>query len=161
MILAGDHVYVGDVQSEGMRMADVMGDCKSDYLVVHDADIFRVNRHDCCVRDMAQTVLPKRVVSVVVLSDQHEAPRRRMDYFCEKEEREVFVAVDGYDIKGKFQMHHDYDSTMVMLMNLTSVVALTEAQITSQSGESMDAPVALINRAAILSLSLQQPAGVV
>lgn len=151
ILMVDEHLVVGEVQTRGKRLLDVLNDPLADWLHVYDAHLARRESKGASLAAANELVIRKsRLVLALLDGRKHESPDVRRFAFVEKTLRSALVIASGYDIRGRLHLKGKPDPIMV-LEEMGAFMPLTEAVVSHAGirGEKLDSAVAMINKSAI------------
>ena len=124
----------------------------SEYLTITDVDVFHRGDRDTPAVSMADTVIPKHLISLIAIPDrEHEAPMKRYNAKIQKTAFEAVVLVPGFAIRGRLHLQKiPDDSKNVLERDLGTFFPLTNANITG--GIEVKAPTVFVNKSFVYAL---------
>ena len=151
ILLMEEHLIVGEVETRGHRMLDVLNETMADWLNVHDAHISRRWAKAQAVATAGDLLIRKADVKIAVLGGgKHEAPEKRRFARVEKKQFSALALVGSYEVKGSLHLKAKREP-ILLLTELGSFIPLTEATIShaAPNDDKLEADVAIINKSAI------------
>jgi hypothetical protein len=144
-----EHLLIGEVQTRGLRLLEMLIDPHSEYVHINDVHVARRESKGQRLTTLKEVVLRKNLVRMAVLGGgQHEAPETRRFAFVDKQTYPAFVIVSGYEIEGHLQLRGAADPVSAMTHELKSFIPITHAKMSHAggNGEPLAASVVLCNR---------------
>jgi hypothetical protein len=149
IFVTDEHLLVGQVQTRGSRLLEMLIDAHSEYVHLDDVHVARRESKASRVTTLKQAVVRKELLRLAVLGGgQHEAPETRRFAFVDKQNFPAFVIVSGYEIEGGLQLRGAADPVSAMTHELKSFIPITDAKISHAGGhgDPLTASVVLCNR---------------
>lgn len=146
-----EHLIVGELQTRGKRLLEVLNDPLTDWLRIYDAHLARREAKAKSIEALDEVIIRKSELKLALLGGgKHESPEARRFAFVDKKLHFAVALVAGYEVRGRLHIkgHADIDRVLGEMGNF---VPLTEATVSHapMTGERLDASVALMNKAAI------------
>lgn len=144
-----EHLLIGEVQTRGLRLLEMLIDPHSEWLHINDVHVARREAKASQVTTLKEVVLRKNLLRLAVLGGgQHEAPETRRFAFVDKQTYPAFVIVSGYEVEGRLQLRGSADPVYAMAHELKAFIPITQAKISHAGGkaEPLGAGVVLCNR---------------
>ncbi len=158
ILTTGEHLIRCNIQSDGTRLLDVLNDTGSKYLRVTDVRVFqRTGNHE--VDRVSEAILAKSSLSLAIpASKRHEAPEKRVIAYTNKREREAFLLVDYYAIRGNIQLQGTNDPVSLLTLEACQFIPIPNGRITDSALGELDsvAPVVIVNRDRIALIQLAE-----
>lgn len=151
ILVVDEHLIVGEVQTRGQRLLDVLNDHFTDWLRVYDVHLARREAKTNSVESMPEAAIRKAELKLALLGGgKHESPEKRRFSFVDKRLHFAVALVGGYEVRGRLHLKGSSDLDRV-LAEMSNFIPLTEATVAhaGMAGEKLDASVVLINKAAI------------
>ncbi|HUY92026.1 MAG TPA: hypothetical protein VMV10_25015 [Pirellulales bacterium] len=151
ILLVDEHLVVGEVQTRGQRLLEVLNDHLTDWLHVYDVHLARREAKTSSVEALNEVAIRKSELKLALLGGgKHESPEKRRFSFVDKRLHFAVALVGGYEVRGRLHLKGSSDVDRV-LVEMSNFVPLTEATVAhaGMAGEKLDASVVLINKAAI------------
>lgn len=151
VLVVDEHLVVGEVQTRGQRLLEVLNDHLTDWLHVYGVHLARREAKANSVEALDEVAIRKAELKFALLGGgKHESPEKRR--FCVVDKRLHFAValVGGYEVRGRLHLKGSSDVDRV-LVEMSNFIPLTEATVAhaGMAGEKLDASVVLINKAAI------------
>lgn len=154
ILIVEEHLVVGEVETRGRRLLDVLNDSMADWLEVHDAHIARRTNKAQAVASAGELTIRKSDVKLAVLGGgKHESPETRRFAYVDKRQFSALAIVGSYEVRGRLHLKVKREPVR-LLAELGAFIPLTDATI-SHAGpvdEKLDAEVAILSKAAISAL---------
>lgn len=144
-----EHLLIGEVQTRGLRLLEMLIDPHSEYVHINDVHVARRESKGQRLTTLKEVVLRKNLIRLAVLGGgQHEAPETRRFAFVDKQTYPAFVIVSGYEIEGRLQLRGAADPVSAMTHELKSFIPITSAKLSHAggNGEPLASSVVLCNR---------------
>ncbi len=151
ILIVSEHSLVGTMTTKELRAQDIFNDGNTDYICLHDVQIYRHVERATCVTTVPNVVVVKENVELVVLpGSKHEAPTKRYNTFVQKETFHVFLTVPGYAVQGELHLPTSrYDSLYTLTHAIGKFFPITQARVSGAGGKVLVAPVVLANRSLV------------
>lgn len=156
MLLSGEHLLLGALPTNEQRITDILNDHRTDYIRGRSVRVFR-RRDNRCVATLPEIALPKaKLDMVLILDEEHEAKRKRMNCFVDKQADPVFLTVRGAEIRGQLHLSGPRDPVWFLTQQGTRFFPITQASVSQVlcGGEPLQASVAIVNKEAVLLFCL-------
>jgi hypothetical protein len=153
ILITYEHRFIGRVPTGGQRLLDILNDRSTDYVHVHDVEVFRNTDPETCIATFPEAVVRKADLSLVLITgEKHEAPEKRLYGFVPKKLYHVFLTVPGYEVQGRLHLALSSPEPVTVLARETGdffpVTQATVSQV-GGAGGSLQVPVIIINKASI------------
>lgn len=156
ILLAEEHLIIGEVETRGRRLLDVLNEQMGDWLLVRNAHVTRCTDKAKAVATAPELTVRKADVRLAVLGGgKHESPERRRFAYVDKQQFSALAIVGGYEVRGRLHLKVKRDA-LHLLVELSDFIPLTEA-IVSHAGpveEKLDAEVVIVNKSAVSAFSI-------
>lgn len=149
ILITEEHLLIGELQTRGLRLLEMLIDPNSEYVHIKDVHIARRESKANRVTTLKEVIIRKNLLRLAVLGGgQHEAPETRRFAFVDKQTYPAFSIVTGYEIEGRIQLRGTADPVLALTHELKSFVPITHAKISHAggNGEPLSASVVLCNR---------------
>ncbi|OYV95664.1 MAG: hypothetical protein B7Z73_02200 [Planctomycetia bacterium 21-64-5] len=149
IFITDEHLLIGEVETRGLRLLEVLIDPNSEYVYLNDVHVARRESKASRLTLLKQVVVRKQLVRLAVLGGgRHEAPETRRFAFVDKKSYPAFLIVSGYEIEGRLQLRGAADPVSAMAHELKSFIPVTQAKIghAGSKGDPLTAAVVLCNR---------------
>ena len=149
-LVTRDHRFTGTISTEGRRLLDVLNDENKVYLSLHPARVYRRADAETLVEEFPEAVVRKEDVSLAIIQDlKHEASRKRWSHHAPKPTFDAFLAVSGYEIRGKLHLSNaPLDLAAVLIRDLGPFFPVTEAEVADANGQ-FEAAVVIANKSRV------------
>ena len=154
ILMVDEHLIIGEVQTRGMRLLEVLNDHLTDWLHVYDVHLARRGAMANSIESLDEVALRKSEIKLALLGGgKHESPEKRRYSLVDKKLYFAVALVSGYEVRGRLHLKGSSDLDRV-LVEMSNFVPLTEAAVSHAelAGEKLEASVVLINKAAISTL---------
>ena len=151
ILLVNEHLIVGEVQTRGMRLLEVLNDHLTDWVHVYDAHLARREAKVNSIEALHEVAVRKSELKLALLGGgKHESPEKRRFSYVDKRLHLAVGLIGSYEVRGRLHLKGTSDLARV-LVEMGAFVPLTEATVShpGMAGEALEASVALINTAAI------------
>lgn len=155
-LLTRQHLFTGEVPTDGNRMLEVLNDQMTDYVRLSNGELYRAQDTAVPAFTFTQGVVSKHNIYLAMIAqDRHEAPAKRNHYFIKKRTSQVFMTVPGYEVQGTMHMTQ-FPDTATTISRVTRenqpFFPLTEATAypIEGQGEPLSAKVILVNRNSVV-----------
>ncbi len=145
MVISGRQRIAGFLDHGGHRVLDVLNDAGTDYLQLQNATIGQ----NTTPLDGA-TLLKSGIDFVVLVDEVHEAPLRQRYAFVEKQTYSAVIVVAEYVLHGSLQMKGRADTRIIVGRDAPTFFPMTDVVY----GDEGSRPVALVNKARVVAISL-------
>jgi len=130
-------------------MLDLLNDRTTEYLHIHDVQVFRSSAPEARIASFPDAVVRKEDLSLVlIIGERHEAPEKRLYAFVPKRPHHVFITVPGYEIRGNMFLTGAAEPVSILARETGQFFPVTQATVSGIGavGEPIEAPVILINK---------------
>ncbi len=161
ILMIDEHLIVGEVETSGRRLLEVLNDTLTDWLQVFGAHVARRTDKAHAVSTLDELMVRKADVRIAVPGGAtHESPEKRRFAYVEKKQFPTFAIIDGYEIRGAMHLKAKREMHQ-LLVDMASFVPLTEATISHVGplDEKLDAEVAIINKTFLRALHVKDALG--
>lgn len=142
------------------RLQDVLNGPMSDYLELTAVSTMRLRNPGVVVSSAKEVAIIKdTLVAVFIVSDEHEAPRDRLNNHANREQSVVTITAASVEISGLVHLAGYFPSAKGILANgLTNFFPVTEASVCFAGVEDSanSTPVVLVNRTHLTSLAIPE-----
>jgi hypothetical protein len=149
IFITDEHLLIGEVQTRGLRLLEMLIDPHSEYVYLNDVHVARRESKASRLTTLTEVVVRKNLLRLAVLGGgKHEAPETRRFAFVDKQNYPAFAIVSGYEIEGRLQLKGAAEPVSAMTHELKSFIPITQAKISHAggNGEPLAASVVLCNR---------------
>lgn len=149
ILVTEEHFLIGEVQTRGLRLLEMLIDPHSEYVHINDVHLARRESKASKVTTLKEVVIRKNLLRLAVLGGgQHEAPETRRFAFVDKQTYPAFLIVSGYEIEGRLQLRGAADTVSALTHELKAFIPITHAKLSHAggNGEPLAASVVLCNR---------------
>lgn len=149
ILVTEEHLVIGEVQTRGKRLLEMLIDPNSLYVHINDAHVARRESKANRRTTLKEVVVRKDLLRLAVLGGgQHEAPETRRFAFVDKQTYPAFLVVSGYEIEGRLQLRGAADPVAALTHELKTFIPITQATLSHAggNGEPLGASVVLCNR---------------
>ncbi len=146
-LVTRDHSFTGTIATEGGRLLDLLNDENRLHISLHSVRVYRRADTETLVEELPEAVVRKEDVSLVIIQDlKHEASRKRWSNHAPKPTFEAFLAVSGYEIRGKLHLNQPpIDLASILIRDLRAFFPVTQAQVSDANGQ-FEAAVVIANK---------------
>ena len=159
ILVVQEHLIIGELETRGHRLLDVLLDPMADWLQVFGAHVVHRAAKARAVASAADLLVRKADLQLALLGGgKHESPERRRFAYIDKQQFSALAIVGGYEVQGRLHLQAKRDPIR-LLAELGSFIPLTDATV-SYAGpreDKLDAEVAIINKSAVSALSVGEP----
>ena len=136
-LVTRDHRFNGTISTEGGRLLDLLNDENKVYLSLQRVRVYRRADTETLVEEFPEAVVRKKDVSLAIITDlKHEAARKRWSHHALKPTFGAFLAVSGYEIRGKLHLNHrPIDLASVLIRDLGAFFPVTQAEVADANGQ--------------------------
>lgn len=152
VLLTYEHRFTATVTTGGRRVLDILNDRTTDYLHIHDVQVFRSFAPETRVASFPDAVVRKEDLSLVLITgERHEAPEKRLYAFVPKKPHHVFITVPGYEVQGRMLLTGAAEPVSILARETGEFFPVTQATVSDvgAAGAPIEAPVVLINKATV------------
>jgi hypothetical protein len=145
------HRVVGRMINANQRLQDILNNKLSSCLSIFEATIYRPGTEQPLTY-CAEVTLPKSQVNLVLVQEQrHEAPTKRLFGYVQKDIYETFLAVAGYEVRGRLHFTTLLRPEIFLTDATSSFLPVTQATVTlaGDSALSWETTVVFVRRFAI------------
>ncbi|HEX5446206.1 MAG TPA: hypothetical protein VFW87_20435 [Pirellulales bacterium] len=149
IIVTAEHLLIGEVETRGSRLLEVVTDPHSEFLHLHEAHVSRREAKSKQLVALSEAIVRKTEICLAVLGGgKHESPETRRFAFVDKKSYSAFAIVAGYEVRGRLQLKGASDPVSALTHEIHGFMPLTEATLghPGDHGEPLLAAVALCNR---------------
>lgn len=149
IFITDEHLLIGEVQTRGLRLLEMLIDPHSEYVHLNDVHVARRESKANRLTTLKEAVVRKDLLRLAVLGGgKHEAPETRRFAFVDKQNYPAYVIVASYEIEGRLQLKGAADPVSAMTHELKSFIPITHAKISHAggNGDPLTASVVLCNR---------------
>lgn len=145
-----DHRFSGTISTEGRRLLDLLNDENKVFLSLQRVRVYRRADAETLVEEFPEAIVRKKDVSLAIISDlKHEASRKRWSHHAPKPTFGAFLAVSGYEIRGKLHLNQrPIDLASVLIRDLGAFFPVTQAEIADGNGQ-FEAAVVIANKSCV------------
>ncbi len=149
-LVTRDHSFNGTIATEGGRLLDLLNDENRVYLSLQPVRVYRRADTETLVEELPEAVVRKEDVSLAIIQDlKHEASRKRWSHHAPKPTFEAFLAVSGYEIRGKLHLNKPpIDLATVLIRDLGPFFPITQAEVSDANGQ-FEAAVVIANKSRV------------
>lgn len=156
------HLFEATINTGNYRLQEVMHNSISDYLNLQNVTIYRLTKDDAYSRaaSFPTAILNKAEIHLVLVkSETHEAPEKRMYSYVPKRSYSAFTTACGYDIQGHLSVAANPDPVGFLAREAKVFFPITRATLIHVSGgmEPMQVGVVLVRKAAVTFLQITNP----
>ena len=151
ILMVDEHLIIGEVQTRGMRLLEVLNDHLTDWLHVYDVHVARRGAMANSIESLGEVAIRKSEIKLALLGGgKHESPEKRRYAFVDKKLYVAVALIGGYEVRGRLHLKGSSDLDRV-LVEMSNFLPVTEAAVShaEMAGQKLDASVVLINNAAI------------
>ncbi len=153
ILITYEHRFTGQVPTGGRRLLDILNDRTTEYLHIHDVQVFRSTDTGTCIAAFPEAVVRKADLSLVLITtEKHEAPEKRLYGFVPKKLYHVFLTVPGYEVQGRLHLTASSPEPVAVLARETSeFFPITQATVSQVDGAAgtLQVPVIIVNKTSI------------
>lgn len=149
IIVTAEHLLIGEVETRGSRLLEVLTDPHSEFLHLNEAHISRREAKSKQLIALPETIIRKTEICLAILGGgKHESPETRRFAFIDKKSYSAFAVVAGYEVRGRLQLKGAHDPVSALTHEIHGFMPLTHATLghPGDHGEPLMAAVALCNR---------------
>ena len=97
IFITDEHLLIGEVQTRGLRLLEMLIDPHSEYVYLNDVNVARRESKASRLTTLTEVVVRKNLLRLAVLGGgKHEAPETRRFAFVDKQNYPAFAIVSGY-----------------------------------------------------------------
>ncbi|HVX62343.1 MAG TPA: hypothetical protein VHC19_17125 [Pirellulales bacterium] len=159
ILVVQEHLIIGELETRGLRLLDVLLDPMADWLQVFGAHVVHRAAKARAVASAAEVLVRKSDLQLALLgAGKHESPERRRFAYVDKQQFSALAIVGGYEVQGRLHLQVKRESIR-LLAELGSFIPLTEATVSyaAPREDKLDAEVAILNKTAVSALSVGEP----
>lgn len=151
ILITHEHRFTGTVPTLGQRLLDMLNDKTTDYLHIHDVQVFRSTDPETCIAAFPEAVVRKADLSLAIITgEKHEAPEKRLYAFVQKRAYHVFLTVPGYEAQGRLHLPRSAEPVAVLARDTDTFFPITQATVSRVgSDERLEVPVIIINKESV------------
>jgi hypothetical protein len=127
--LTRTHVITGYMSLHDQRLSDYLNDRRTNLLQLHDATLARLNDPGHPLVSVETSILPKKMISLVFVPPQKDAPPPRRFIGYTKEKHMVVVALEGVEVRGYLHTTGPLDAQQLITSLAESFLPITEATV--------------------------------
>jgi hypothetical protein len=159
ILVFGEHLLKGTVQTHGQRLLEVLKDEGSEFLSVYEAELFRRHFHAKSASFREVIVRKASIGLAIPATEKHEAPQRRIDAFVPKNDYSVFLVVLGYEIRGRMQLQGVGEPLQLVRLEMGRFIPVPDATISAAGSKwnSQLPQVVIVNRSDIALFEVTRP----
>lgn len=132
VILTARHSITGDLLYRGQRLSDFMNDRRETVISLRNAQVAHLSDPGKIIQQHPAAVVPKAWVAIVFEPPQKAIPpAKRLYGYVKKLEHEVYVILDGMDLRGTLHTTSDLDLRRILTGSTAeSYLPVTKAVVT-------------------------------
>ncbi len=136
VVLTPYHSIDGELRLLGVRFSDYLNDRRESVIVLRNAEIARLYEPDRVIERNTLAAIPKEWV-VVAFEPHHEAVplAKRLFAYIKKQMHEVFLAMDGMEVRGTLHTVADLDIRKFLAGPPDPFIPITRPVITLYANE--------------------------
>ena len=136
VVLTARHSITGDLLFRDQRLSDFLNDRRETVISLRNARVARLREPGKILQQHPAAVVPK-AWAVVVFEPPQKAipPARRLYGYVQKQMHEVFLVMEGMEIRGLLHTTSDLDLRRVLTAPGESFLPLTKAVVTLDANE--------------------------
>ncbi len=134
VLLTTRHSISGELLFRDQRLSDFLNDRRETIISLRDATVARLDEPTKTLQKNLAAVVPK--VSVVVAFEPPQTaipPAKRFYGYVKKEAHEVFLVMDGMEVRGTLHTTGDLDLRRVLTATTDSFLPITRAIVTLEA----------------------------
>lgn len=134
VLLTANHSISGELLFRGQRLSDFLNDRRETVVSLLDATVARLDEPGKVVQKQPAAVVPKSWVIVAFEPPQSAIPpAHRFFGYVKKEAHEVFVVMEGMEVRGTLHTAGDLDLRRVLTVPEHTFLPITKAIVTLES----------------------------
>lgn len=151
-IITSDYLFTGRIASSGQRLQDTLNNSMTDYVRLHDVQVFRLTATGDQVADFREAIVSKTHIDLVILKkDDHEAPNKRLYAHVPKNRYDACATIGSCVVRGHLHMPSVPDAQGFLVQEGRAFFPITDATIffASAASEPLQAAVVIMRKSAI------------
>lgn len=134
VLLTANHSISGELLFRGQRLSDFLNDRRETVVSLLDATVARLDEPGKVVQKQPAAVVPKSWVIVAFEPPQSAIPpAHRFFGYVKKEAHEVFVVMEGMEVRGTLHTAGDLDLRRVLTVPEHTFLPITKAIVALES----------------------------
>ena len=134
--LTSRHSMTGELLFRGQRLSDFLNDRRDTVISLRNVQVARLNEPGKILQQHPAAVLPKAWVLVIFEPPQKGIPpNKRLYGYVKKLMHEVFLVMEGIEIRGTLHTTADLDLRRILTGQSESFLPLTKAVVTLDANE--------------------------
>lgn len=136
VVLTARHSISGELLFRGQRLSDFLNDRRETMISLRDAQVARLNEPGKILQQYPAAVVPK-VWAVVIFEPPQKAipPAYRFYGFVKKQAHEVFMVMEGMEVRGTLHTTADLDLRRILTGYGEPFLPLTKAVVTLDAND--------------------------
>lgn len=151
-IITSDYLFTGRLTSSGQRLQDTLNNTLTDYVRLHEVQVFRITATAHQIADFREATVSKAHIDLVILQrEDHEAPTKRLYAHIPKNRYDACVTIRSCVVRGLLHMPSAPDAQAFLVQEGRTFFPITDATIflPSATSEPLQASVVMVRKSAI------------